>query len=99
MMSIGRCRPAWLAPCAALVCITATASLGYAQDEPTEAQQQEYVSLATIVGAALQGKIVPTGEPFGWANDFLKSSDQTTFVPFTLSIERTKVTTPGAALY
>ena len=99
MMSIGRCRPAWLSLCVALVCIIATASLGYAQDEPSEAQQQEYVSLATIVGAALQGQIVPTGEPFGWANDFLKSSDQTTFVPFTLSIERTKVTTPGAALY
>jgi len=99
MMSIGRCRPAWLSLRVALVCIIATASLGYAQDEITEAQQQEYVSLATIVGAALQGQIVPTGEPFGWANDFLKSSDQTTFVPFTLSIERTKVTTPGAALY
>ncbi len=99
MRSIGRRRPAWRSLFAALVGITATASLGYAQEEPTEAQQQEYVKLATIVGAALQGQIVPTGEPFGWANDFLKSSDQTTFVPFTLSIERTKLSPPAAALY
>jgi hypothetical protein len=99
MRSIGRRRPAWHALCAALVGLLATASVGFAQPQPTEAEQEEYVSLATIVGAALQGKIVPTGEPFGWANDFLKSSDETTFVPFTLSVERTKVTTPRAALY
>lgn len=99
MTSIGRRRPAWHSLCGALAGLTLTAAVGHAQEAPTEAQQQEYVALATIVGAALQGKIVPTGEPFGWANDFLKSSDQTTFVPFTLSIERTKVSTPRAALY
>ena len=74
-------------------------TVGNAQDAPTEAQQQEYVSLATIVGAALQGQIVPTEEPFGWANDFLKSGERTTFVPFTLSIDRTKLSTPSVAMY
>lgn len=99
MTSTGRSRPAWNALWGALAGLILAVSTGYAQEPPTEAEQQEYVALATIVGAALQGQIVPSGEPFGWANDFLKSSDQTTFVPFTLSIEREKLTTPRAALY
>ena len=74
-------------------------TVGNAQEAPTEAQQQEYVSLATIVGAALQGQIVPTEEPFGWVNDFLKSGERTTFVPFTLSIDREKLSTPSVAMY
>ena len=42
--------------------------------EQTEEEDREIVSLATIVGAALQGQIVPTEEPFEWVNDYLKSS-------------------------
>ena len=64
-----------------------------------EAQEREIVSLAVVVGAALRGEIVPTEEPFGWANDFLKSSERTTFVPFTLSIEESRLTTPAVAMY
>ena len=67
--------------------------------ERTEAQQREIVSLATIVGAALQGQIVPTEGPFAWANDYLKSTEQTTFIPFTLSIEQAKLSTPSVAMY
>ena len=67
--------------------------------ELTEVEKQEIVSLATIVGAALQGQIVPTGEPFGWANDTLKAYDRQTFVPFTLSIEQSKVSTSVVAMY
>ena len=70
-----------------------------AQQERTAAEEQEVVSLATIVGAALQGQIVPTEEPFGWAHDFLKSSEQTTFVPFTLSVDQSKLGTASAAMY
>ena len=69
------------------------------QPDLSEDQEQEIVSLATIVGAALQRQIVPTGEPFGWANDYLKSSEQTTFVPFTLSVDQAKVSTPSVAMY
>jgi hypothetical protein len=69
------------------------------QEERTEAQEQEIVSLATIVAAALQGQIVPTDEPFEWANDYLKSSEQTTFIPFTLSVDQAKFGTPTVAMY
>ena len=70
-----------------------------AQPLDAEAQELEIVSLAMVVGAALRGEIVPTEEPFGWANDFLKSSERTTFVPFTLSIEQSRLTTPAVAMY
>ena len=62
-------------------------------------QEREIVSLANVVGAALRGEIVPAEEPFGWTNDFLKSSEQTTFVPFTLSIDESKLTTSAVAMY
>ena len=70
-----------------------------AQSLDRAAQERELVSLAAVVGAALRGEIVPTDEPFGWSNDFLKSSEQTTFVPFTLSIEASRLTTSEVAMY
>lgn len=70
-----------------------------AQPLDRAAQEREIVSLAAVVGAALRGEIVPTDEPFGWSNDFLKSSEQTTFVPFTLSIEASRLTTSEVAMY
>ncbi len=70
-----------------------------AQPPDAEAQEREIVSLANVVAAALRGEIVPTEEPFGWENDFLKSSEGTTFIPFTLSIEETKLTTSAVAMY
>ena len=99
MKSTGRHRQAVLSVIATVIVVAATAAAGQVQPERTDAQQQEILSLATIVGAALQGQLVPTTEPFGWANDFLKSSEQTTFVPFTLSVEQSKVSTSTVAMY
>ena len=93
-------RTAVLSLIATVIVVAATARVVWTQQpEITEVQQQEIESLATIVGAALQGQIIPTGEPFGWANDYLKSSEQTTFVPFTLSVDQAKVSTPTVAMY
>ena len=83
----------------AVFAVAVTATVGRAQQESSDAQEQEIMSLVTIVGAALKGQIVPTEEPFGWANDFLKSSEQTTLVPFTLSVDQSKVSTPTVAMY
>ena len=96
-VTIRRMSAAWLAA-AALAAVAAGPAEG-AQPLDAEAQEREIVSLADVVGAALRGEIVPTEEPFGWANDFLKSSEGTTFVPFTLSIEESKLTTPAVAMY
>ena len=93
-------RTAVLSLIGTVIVVAATARVVWTQQpEITEVQQQEIESLATIVGAALQGQIIPTGEPFGWANDYLKSSEQTTFVPFTLSVDQAKVSTPTVAMY
>ena len=99
MNSTVRYRPAVLSLIAAVIAMTPPAAADGAQQDLAEAQEREVVSLAQIVGAALQGQIVPTDEPFGWANHFLKGSEQTTFVPFTLSIEQTTVSTPTVAMY
>ena len=78
-----------------IVCALA-ASVGRAapSQDRDEAQEQELMSLSTIIAAALRGQIVPTEEPFGWANDALKAYDKQTFVPFTLSVEQSKISTP-----
>ena len=105
MTSTVRQRQAVLTLIAAVIAITSTAVTSHAQQDPAdaqdlaEAQEQEIMSLAQIVAAALQGQIVPTDEPFGWANHFLKSNEQTTFVPFTLSVEQSTVSTPTVAMY
>jgi hypothetical protein len=99
MKSTGRRRQAVLFAIGTAVAVAASTGVGHSEQERTDAQQQEILSLATIVGAALQGQLVPTSEPFGWANDFLKSSEQTTFVPFTLSVEVSKVSTTAVAMY
>ncbi|MEE2637428.1 MAG: hypothetical protein VYE68_09380 [Acidobacteriota bacterium] len=70
-----------------------------AQEPPTEEQEREVLSLVTVVRAALEGRIVATGEPFQWDNDFLKSSQGVTFVPFTLQVPQAKLTTASAAMY
>jgi hypothetical protein len=91
-----------LAACLSVAAGLAGTAAGLAESgQPldAEAQESEIVSLAAVVGAALRGEIVPTEEPFVWANDFLKSSEQTTFVPFTLSIEQSRLTTPAVAMY
>ena len=99
MMSTCRHAPAMVS--VIVVALVATASVGRAQEPTpaTAAEEQEIISLATIVGAALKGQIVPTDEPFLWTNDFIKSSQQTTFVPFTLAVPQSKVNTPTVAMY
>ena len=100
MMLTVRHRTAVLFLVAAMIVAAATARVVWAQQpDLSEDQQQELMSLVSIVGAALQGQIAPTDEPFGWANDYLKSSEPTTFVPFTLSVDQAKVSTPTVAMY
>ena len=73
--------------------------LGQSEEELTEEQEEELESLAGIVSAALEGQVSHVEEPFAWVNNFVKSSEQTTFVPFMFSVEQTKLGTSTAALY
>lgn len=100
MKSTVRHRTAVLSLIAATaVCAVVSVGRAASSQERDEAEEQELLSLATIVAAALTGQIIPTGEPFDWANDTLKAYDQQTFVPFTLSIEKSKVSTSAVAMY
>ena len=99
MRTTVRHRTAVLSVIVAVFAGAATTTVGRAQRERSELEEQEIRSLVTIVGAAVTGQIVPTDEPFGWANEFLKSSEQTTFVPFTLSVDQAAVSTPSLAMY
>jgi len=83
----------------ATVLVASLSGSARAQQAPTEEQEREVRSLVTVVRAALEGRIVATGEPFQWGNDFLKSSQRATFVPFTLQVPQAKLTTSFAAMY
>ena len=87
------------AACLVVAALAGAGAAESAQPLDAEAQERELVSLAAVVAAALRGEIVPTEEPFGWSNDFLKSSEGTTFVPFTLSIEESMLDAPAVAVY
>ena len=89
---------------AGILIVGISVALGQAEEELTEAQEQELELLASLVSAALEGQIIPPEEPVGWVNDFVKSSEQTTFVPFTFSVEQTMFSSrvemaPTVALY
>ena len=87
---------------AVMLCVLA-APVGRAAplQDNEEAQEQELQSLGQIIIAALQGEIIPTGEPFGWTNHYMQGtvatatgSERTTFVAFTLTVEQAKLSTP-----
>ena len=101
MTSIARHRMAVLTLTAVVsVCaVTAPVGAAAASQGRDEAEDQELVSLAKIVGAALLGQIIPTDEPFGWANDYWKGTERTTFVPFTLTVDQAKLSTPRVAMF
>ena len=82
-----------------LVVVGMSIVLGQAEEELTEEQEQELELLAGVVSAALADQVAHVEEPFAWVNDFVKSSEQTTFVPFMFSVEQTKLETLTVALY
>ena len=96
-----RCRTSVLSLITTMIVCALTASVGRAapSQDLDEAQEHELMSLSTIIAAALRGEIIPTEDPFGWANDSLKAYDQQTFVPFTLSVDQAKISTSTVAMY
>ena len=78
------------------VLVPSAAAQDQAQDE---ARRREVQTLVDVVRAAVRGQVVPTARPFEWENDFLKSVDGKTYVPFTLVIDPVKITSPTVAVY
>ena len=62
-------------------------------------ERAELQSLVRVVGAALQGELAPTVDPFEMMPSFLKGTDGNTYVPFTLAIDPSKLGESKLATY
>jgi hypothetical protein len=64
-----------------------------------EAQQKEIQGLVKLVDAAAAGQPAPADFPIQFQNDFLKAQEGRTYVPFTLTIDQTKLPPQPVAMY
>jgi hypothetical protein len=71
------------------------------QEKRTKQEQQDIEALIKLVDAVSTGtQPAPTDIPVQWeSNHFVRGSDGATYVPFTLSVDRSKLSAPGTALY
>ena len=106
MMSI----PRLLTLTAAVVMFGAASSVAMAEPQNVQQNRQEKRSaneqrdidaLIRVVDAVSnESQPAPTDVPVTWeSNDFVKGGDGTTYVPFTLGIDRSKLGTEDAAIY
>jgi hypothetical protein len=63
-----------------------------------EANRKEGEALLNLADTAMAGRPAPVDFPLAWRNDFLKAQPGT-FVPFTISIDREKVSAPTGLMY
>lgn len=99
-----------LAPCVALL-IAATPTVfaqrnnnrQQQQQQPpqrTAAEQQDIEALVRSVEAVSAGQPAPTDIPVTWqGNHFVKGQGGDTYIPFTLSVDRSKLTNSGTRMY
>lgn len=91
----------WIvASCVAVMLLLTTSSVA-AQEavELEDWQQQELESLIDVVAAAQGGQLVAQDNPFTLNASFLKGADGKTEVPFTLTIDASKVSTSTVGLF
>ena len=92
----------WVMASCVAATIVANASSLAAQDDTgqlEEWQQQELESLIDVVAAAQDGQLVAQDTPFVLEPAFLKGTDGKTEVPFTLTIDASKVNAPTVGLF
>ena len=69
-----------------------------ASQAQAQAQQQEIQSLVRIADAAMSGQPAPTDFPIQFQNDFLKAQGSRVWVPVTLTLDPSKLSSPSPAL-
>lgn len=79
--------------------MTPSAALPQTEDPGAHARLKEAQALVGVVYATLRGRFVPSDRSFTWSNDFFKGENGTTYVPYTLTIERAKLPTSTVAMY
>jgi hypothetical protein len=99
-----------LAPCVALLIATAPTVLAQRnndnQQQPPQppqrsaAEQQDIQTLVLAVEAVRGGQAAPADIPVTWqSNHFVKGQNGETYIPFTLTIDRSKLKSSAARLY
>ena len=63
-----------------------------------QTQRLEGEAILALANAALEGKPVPTDFQLRWQNEFLKAQ-RGTFIPFTLTIDASRLTRPAVLVY
>jgi hypothetical protein len=70
------------------------------EEKRSKAEQLDIAVLLRAVDVVAAGQATPTDTMVTWeSNHFIRSQDGTTYVPFTLHIDRSKVTSPTVAIY
>jgi hypothetical protein len=71
------------------------------QERRSQQQQRDIQALVQMVDAVAAGKQpAPTDIGLRWeGNHFLRGADGSTYIPFTVAIDATKLASPGAAFY
>jgi len=70
------------------------------QKERSRQEQQDIEALVKLVDGVSTGQPGPTDIPTTWeSNHFVRGADGTTYVPFTVVFDRSKLPAPGVAMY
>lgn len=71
------------------------------QERRSQQEQRDIQALVQIVDAVVAGKQpAPADIALRWeGNHFLRGADGSTYIPFTVAVDATKLATPGAAFY
>jgi len=93
-------RRALVVVAAALLCGTADAGAQKKDDKKQqEAQQRDVQALVKAVETAAAGQPAPADFPIQFQNDFLKAQDGMIYIPFTLTIDPSKLPPQPVAMY
>jgi hypothetical protein len=79
--------------------LTRAQQKGKEQQKYDKGQTQDIQTLLKMVADASAGQSVPSDFQVTWQNHYLKARDQRTFVPFTITIEPGKLSSPAIAMY
>lgn len=62
-------------------------------------EKKEVQALVKLVDGVMAGQPAPADFSVSWSNNFMKATEGKTYVPFTLSIDASKLTNPAMAMY
>jgi hypothetical protein len=92
----------WTTFSAAVVLACSVAVLAQKKDDKkqTDAQKKEILDIVKVVDAAVGGQTASNDFNLAWAHeDYLKATANKEYIPFTVTFDASKLTSPNVALY